>query len=202
MCEQYSTQEIQLCLDGLAVVGKAIGSLGIEATLDYFAQRMTEDPEGFERAVKALGLLPIDLTMDLSGLDDQLRAAFLTRTDDLAAINAAVERYIGDQLISLGKGEITATTATLLVTAAVAAAVKIAPANLRQKVFGSLRGVVKGMTGIGSAAAGKAGSSVLDAVEKTAAKSTSLWTRAEVNGFRVYQRSDLINPTALRIQPV
>ena len=36
-----------------------------------------------------------------------------------------------------------------------------------------------------------------DAAERVGGKSASLWTRAEVNGTRVYQRSDLIDPRAV-----
>lgn len=40
-------------------------------------------------------------------------------------------------------------------------------------------------------------SALADAAENAGARSASLWTRAEVNGVRVYQRSDLINPARI-----
>lgn len=77
----------------------------------------------------------------------------------------------------------------------------VAPARITTRCLPRVGGRIGGGAsgGLVGGAGGGAGNALKDvlpvnAAETTAARTTSAWTRAEVNGSRVYQRTDLIDP--------
>ena len=147
VCQQYSSAEIALCLDGLKKVGDVLAQLGVAAALDYFETRLREDPAGFEKAMAGLDVVGGGLLLQITGLDQTIKDAFLAHPGDLKAIEDAVGTFVAGQLVALGKGEITGTQATLATLAVTALVVKLAPKSLKDKAFARVTSLIKGMTG-------------------------------------------------------
>ncbi|MBB4017446.1 filamentous hemagglutinin [Chelatococcus caeni] len=148
VCEQYSREAIDLCLDGLDKLRSAIAPYGAPI-VDYFADRIAADPDGFAKAMRALDLLPSGLIMDQFAAE--ARQAFERsggRVEDLAD---AMGTFLAKQLVALGNGEFSPEVATGLIAAAVIASMKFvskdARAGFTAKISDTVRelyGAVKG----------------------------------------------------------